>query len=228
MASTTLDQVTPQIYRQCQRQARAELKGFNSSIIVGARAWAEQLARKNGQQPALLSELYFRRFERKPLDHAPIDIAIRFLFPEAEQKGLTGVNLMSGYGPYVHFLRDARGLRGIVGLDNDSLALEYAAKMEVPVLRGSADKLPIISRSLDLVFSRGFLDLDHLHGAEPIGPVLSEVKRCLKPGGVFISMSEDVGSQPGQVPGFGQEAAFPPEVRAEHFAASVIKVFIKV
>jgi SAM-dependent methyltransferase len=71
----------------------------------------------------------------------------------------------------------------LFGLDRDVGACATAhAKARRPVAAGSIDELPFADKAFDAVFSADVL----CHRGVEEGAALASIKRCLKPGGVFV------------------------------------------
>jgi ubiquinone/menaquinone biosynthesis C-methylase UbiE len=90
------------------------------------------------------------------------------------------LDLGCGRGGLVEQL--AHPLDQIVGVDPDIVSLsQHRLRGEMPLMAALSDKLPFHSGEFDLIFSSWVLE----HLAEP-QKVLKEVRRVLKPGGVFV------------------------------------------
>lgn len=64
------------------------------------------------------------------------------------------------------------------------------------LLQDCSQPWPLASGSLDVVFTSNFLE--HLPGKSHVESTIAEVKRCLKPGGVFIAIGPNVRLVPGE------------------------------
>ncbi len=106
----------------------------------------------------------------------------------------------SGYGTH----RMASSCDNIVGVDIAEDAIKYARENYVAdnltyqkIERADIAPLPFDDSSFDTVLS--FQVIEHI---EDVGPYLSEIRRVLKPGGVFVCATPDRSSRlfPGQKP----------------------------
>ena len=101
------------------------------------------------------------------------------------RSGATGLVLDAGCGTGGMMARLAAGATGsrTLGLEFDAVAAGLAAsKSRRPVIRGSANELPVRDGSLAAYLS---LDVFCHEGVEP-ERALAEARRCLEPGGVAI------------------------------------------
>jgi ubiquinone/menaquinone biosynthesis C-methylase UbiE len=117
------------------------------------------------------------------------DRALRILVDQAEMRpGHRVLDIGCGTGTLVVLIKALHPDADVSGLDPDPRALfrarrkAYGAKVAVQLDRGFSDQLPYPDGSFDRVFS-SFM-LHHLEPQEKEG-TLREVRRVLKPGGLF-------------------------------------------
>jgi SAM-dependent methyltransferase len=123
------------------------------------------------------------------IDYASIETARWLLF--GDQKNIQGVQLGCNFGPYLHYLKVACGIEGLVGIDQNPAAVEYARSIGAPVELGDIRDLSRFpDQSQELVVTHNLLDPLYLGFA--IDPTLEEIDRILAPGGYHLSFFEQL------------------------------------
>src|SRR5262245_60102507 len=107
----------------------------------------------------------------------------RYVFASAFVKGMEVLDVACGTGAGTHYLTQVGGEHPCLGLDIDGPAIEYAraAYKGCQFAQCEATNLCVPDSSMDVVVS--FETIEHL--SDPM-KFLSECKRVLRPGGVFI------------------------------------------
>lgn len=137
-----------------------------------------------------------------------------------EKNGPAVLQIGSNYGPLLAFLREE--LRCYPsGIDSSDEAIKFAHSLGIDFIRqGLAQKIPFESGLLDVVISRHLLCHNYVRAFFPwatenelsvireearetdiltphVLPILREIARVLKPGGIFISCEGETVVQPG-------------------------------
>ena len=123
-----------------------------------------------------MDEGYFRHIVEHPEISARDVGIIQTLQPDARHI----VDLGCGLGGFVSICRQE--LDEVFGLDNDPAAASICRGQGQPFLLGDVGALPFASQSLDVVRAKEVIE--HLTDARPM---LREVYRVLRPGGLFLS-----------------------------------------
>lgn len=123
-----------------------------------------------------MDEGYFRHIVEHPEISARDVRIIRTLHGDASHI----VDLGCGRGGFVSICRQQLG--GVIGLDNNSAAARICRGQGLPFLLGDVRALPFASQSLDVVRAKEIIE----HLADPM-PMLGEVYRVLRPGGLFLA-----------------------------------------
>ena len=122
-------------------------------------------------------------------------------------RGLAGKNILeagSNWGPFMHYLKHEHGAN-VFGVDINKIAVEYAKRGGLNFTMGDASKMDFYKdNSFDIVVSRNFLIAGYLrlfcHNGQYRDPfpfmnkVIKEIYRILRPGGLYFSNFEDMGS----------------------------------
>jgi SAM-dependent methyltransferase len=185
-------------------------------------------------QPQLAKLARHSQLALNPLDlmHSSIEyiylhLAMKSFFPSLN--GKTILQLACNFGPFLHFLKQQEGAT-VFGVDTAVAAGQYAQEHGVNVLKASAAALPFRDGSFDLVVSSNFLCPFYMnaikaYGQDPIiQPVMREVERTLKPGGLFFSQFE---SGPNQTRSLTRLGAFSAEAVAQFYQLQDIAVYVK-
>lgn len=140
-------------------------------------------------------------YKKTPRYYRAVEITLDLLFGH-KLKESQGIQLASNYGPFLAYLQEQRGISGLIGVDTDPIAVQYAEQNGLPVIKADVRTLPFPDYSQDVVISGLFLDPWYLRiiadfsgygrGEEEafLKDVLSETYRVLKPGGCLISLHE--------------------------------------
>ena len=122
-----------------------------------------------------MDEGYFRHIVEHPeISAQDVDI-IHALYPDARHI----VDLGCGRGGFASVCGQERD--GVIGLDNDPTAASICLAQGLPCLLGDVGALPFASSSFDVVRAKEIAE--HLADARPM---LREVYRVLRPGGLFL------------------------------------------
>ncbi|MCS7071715.1 MAG: class I SAM-dependent methyltransferase, partial [Anaerolinea sp.] len=108
----------------------------------------------------------------------------RYAFARAYASGKRVLDVACGVGYGSRYLADAAA--SVIGVDVDAAAIAYARRRygdsdRVQFMQGDALNLPFSDRTFDVICS--FETIEHVPDAHRF---LSEVRRLLAPGGVFI------------------------------------------
>lgn len=160
--------------------------------------------RKMRSAPPRLFSVYLSdpdNYQKTPQLYQAIEVTMDLIFgPKLRE--CQGVQLAANYGPFLDYLRNKRGVSGLIGIDIDPAAVQYAAENGLSVIRSDVRDFPFPDSSQDIVISGFFLDPWYLrivadvcgYGAHQerafMNDVLREAYRVLKPGGCLISLHE--------------------------------------
>jgi dolichol-phosphate mannosyltransferase len=104
----------------------------------------------------------------------------------------TVLEIASGYGEFIRHISAARKIA--IDLNPDSGACMPAG---IEFHLGSATDLAMLEdASVDVCFSSNFFE--HLPSKEVMDKVLSEARRVLKPGGIYLAMQPNLRCEPGK------------------------------
>jgi SAM-dependent methyltransferase len=138
--------------------------------------WREYLATFHAERAGIAEAVLSRALAG---DHSPY----RWLARAVSQDAELVVDIACGSGPMSREL--ARPGRTVVGLDLSADELNLAVERGPgPWVRGDALALPFADESVDVVTSSMGLVV-----AQPLGQVLSEIARVLRPGGVLAGIA---------------------------------------
>lgn len=140
-----------------------------------------------------IAQLQYRQRFSQAMDyrHALWGVLCREFFQQYIDRDSVLLDLGCGWGEFSNNIV----ARKKYAMDmNPDAALRLNADVEL-VLQDCSQPWPLADGSLDVVFSSNFLE--HLPNKATVESTLSEVKRCLKPGGVFIAIGPNVRLVPG-------------------------------
>ncbi len=177
-------------------QAHLDLDAYKPPFVTDAVKTIKPLGENlDYDAPDLLDRISFNQmcymdnFEVMPGYYVRVETMRRILFPG--QTRIAGLQLASNYGPYLHYLKHRCGVDGMVGVDSDIKAVDYALAGGLACVHADAVHLPFADSSISFVFSRLFLDFAYLQDESLIKKIAREVVRVLMPGGVFVSQLEE-------------------------------------
>lgn len=123
-----------------------------------------------------MDEGYFKHIREHPELSTEDARIIDKLLPDARRI----VDIGCGRGGFVEICRNEVG--DAIGLDNEPAAAGLCRAQGLPFVLGSADRLPFSDDALDAVRAKEIIE----HLPNPM-PMLNEIWRALRPGGLFIS-----------------------------------------
>jgi len=91
------------------------------------------------------------------------------------------LDIGSSYPLLLSFLKNEHGLTDVCGIDGCNKALEYAAELDIPVIKGDFMKHDFGDRKFDVITLVHVLE--HFH--DPLSAVM-RVKKSLNPGGIVF------------------------------------------
>ncbi len=123
-----------------------------------------------------MDEGYFKHIvEHAELSAADVE-SIRSHLPDARRV----VDIGCGRGGFVELCRQQLG--DALGLDNEPAAARICREQRLPFVLADAERLPFIDGSLDVVRAKEIIE--HLPNPRIM---LAEIRRALRPGGLFLS-----------------------------------------
>ena len=113
-------------------------------------------------------------------------VLIRDYFQKFVRKEDTVLDLGAGYGEFINNVKCAKKFAMDLNPDTSSLV---NAGIEV-LLQDCSQTWQLPDNSLDVVFTSNFFE--HLPDRPALARTLSEVRRCLKPGGLIIALGPNI------------------------------------
>jgi SAM-dependent methyltransferase len=147
----------------------------------------------NKSKAVIVQEQYRQRFSQATdYRNALWAVLCKEFFQQYVDKGSVLLDLGCGWGEFSNNIVAHKKY----AMDmNPDAALRLNDDVEL-VLQDCSKAWPLADNSLDVVFTSNFLE--HLPQKESIERTIDEVKRCLKPGGVFIALGPKVRLLPGE------------------------------
>lgn len=141
-----------------------------------------------------LAKLYQIRFpdEKRHQKDRVWKVLCQYYFQQFIPPSSTVLEIASGYGEFIRHI----SATGKIAVDlNPDSAIGLPAEVDFH-LGSAADLSMLEDDSIDVCFSSNFFE--HLPSKEVMDQVLSEARRVLKPGGIYLAMQPNLRCEPGR------------------------------